>query len=80
MTFLLLLSIAVATAIYLFPCLIACKRHTTNDFTIIIVNLLFGWTVIGWIIAFFMAMLSQTETAAEIERETLRRLRGGGDR
>jgi Superinfection immunity protein len=52
MTFLVL-----GTLLYFLPALIA---HNKRDFTaIFIVNLLFGWTVIGWIIALVWACAAE---------------------
>ena len=52
-------------------------RDATNFGAVFIVNLLFGWTLIGWIAALIIACVSQTKTSAAIERETLRRMRLG---
>lgn len=52
MTFLLF-----ATLLYFLPALVA---HNKRDFAaIFIVNLLFGWTVIGWIIALIWACAAE---------------------
>jgi len=54
MTFLLL-----ATLLYFLPALVA---HNKRDFAaIFIVNLLFGWTVIGWIIALIWACAAESK-------------------
>lgn len=46
-----------ATLLYFLPALIA---HNKRDFTaIFIVNLLFGWTVVGWIIALVWACAAE---------------------
>ena len=42
----------VGLIIYFVPTLIALFRRHDNGFPIFLTNLLFGWTFIGWIIAF----------------------------
>ncbi|HVB17778.1 MAG TPA: superinfection immunity protein [Stellaceae bacterium] len=46
------LMIAVA---YMLPTLIAYARDASERQTIVIVNLAFGWTLIGWIVALMWA-------------------------
>ncbi len=45
----------VATCIYLIPWIVAASRETRNRGTIAVVNILLGWTFIGWVIALAMA-------------------------
>lgn len=63
--------------IYFFPCIVRSLRDSTNGFVVFLINLLTGWSVIGWLAALLIACVSQTKTSAAIERETLRRLRQG---
>lgn len=51
----------VALVAYFIPALIA--RDKTNWRTILIFNLLAGWTVIGWLIALIWALKSKSKTA-----------------
>ena len=48
-------TIAVLSVGYMVPWAIAVSRGKTNSIAIFIVNLLLGWTLIGWIIALVMA-------------------------
>ncbi|MGA8110002.1 MAG: superinfection immunity protein [Acidobacteriaceae bacterium] len=48
----------IGVGIYFLPSLIAVARHTHNTTGIFLLNLLLGWTGIGWIIAFIMAIAS----------------------
>lgn len=48
----------VGVGIYFLPSLIAAARHTHNTAGIFLLNLFLGWTGIGWIIAFVMALCS----------------------
>jgi hypothetical protein len=41
--------------VYFAPTLVALVRHKRNTFSIFLLNLLLGWTLIGWIIALVWA-------------------------
>jgi hypothetical protein len=43
---------------YLLPAAIAWWKHHQQAFAITVLNLLLGWTLIGWIAAFIWACLS----------------------
>jgi hypothetical protein len=45
-------------AFYFLPAIIAAARHTHNASGILLLNLLFGWTVVGWFVALLMAICS----------------------
>jgi hypothetical protein len=51
----------VALAIYLLPSIVG--RRKWNAGSIRWINLLFGWTVIGWVVAMFWAMKSDAGRA-----------------
>ena len=46
---------AVFTVGYMAPWMIAAARGKSNHITVLWVNLLLGWTVVGWIVALVMA-------------------------
>lgn len=46
--------------IYMLPTLIAYARDVPSRQTITVVNIIFGWTLIGWFICFLWAMLAET--------------------
>jgi len=48
----------IGIGIYFLPSLVAVARHTHNATGIFLLNLFLGWTGIGWIIAFIMALCS----------------------
>jgi len=50
-----ILILATAFLIYWVPSLIARRRNHSNLFSIALVNLFFGWTLIGWFIALIWA-------------------------
>jgi hypothetical protein len=45
--------------IYMLPTVIAYARDVPSRRTITVVNIIFGWTLIGWFIAFLWAMLAE---------------------
>ncbi len=54
-----MLFVLVAAFLYFLPAIIA---HNKRDFTaILLVNLLFGWTVIGWVVALIWACAAETK-------------------
>lgn len=53
--FLLLASLAVA---YFLPSIVGAARHVPNIGSVVVINVLLGWTVIGWIISLAMAARS----------------------
>jgi hypothetical protein len=48
----------IGLAVYFLPSIIADRRRHHNRVPIILVNLFFGWTAIGWIAAFIWAFTS----------------------
>lgn len=46
---------AVLTVGYMLPCAIAATRSMPNHGAICVLNVLLGWTIIGWIVALVMA-------------------------
>ncbi len=53
------LLLILAIAAYCAPSIIAVMRHIPNAGSVIVVDLLLGWTFIGWIVALAMACRSQ---------------------
>lgn len=47
--------VAVGTVFYMLPWAVAVTRGKSNQWAIALLNLLLGWTVIGWVIALVMA-------------------------
>jgi len=49
---------------YWTPAIVGARRRVTNEGSVIVVNLLLGWTVVGWIVAMAMAVRTSTRPAA----------------
>jgi hypothetical protein len=47
--------VALVTFLYMLPWAIAATRRKSNSLAIMVLNLLLGWTFVGWIIALVMA-------------------------
>ncbi len=48
--------VAVVTAGYMLPWAIAAVRGNRNTWSVFWVNLLLGWTVLGWVVALVMSI------------------------
>jgi len=63
-----LLFLAFAVGAYFLPTVIAlCRKKAEGQTGIFIVNLLLGWTVVGWFVAFIWACTGRT--IADLQRE-----------
>ncbi len=58
----LILLAGLITAIYVVPWIVAERRHVRNSGAVIVVDLLLGWTFIGWVVALAMAAGGGKET------------------
>jgi hypothetical protein len=57
-------------AVYLLPAIICCVRNHRNFVAIILIDVLLGWTVAGWIAALIWAFTSPgTDRVAVIQAE-----------
>jgi len=62
-----LLFVGLAFALWLAPIIIANLRHHRQIGPIVIVTLLLGWTVIGWIVALAWSLSSNPPDAAKMQ-------------
>ena len=51
--------LAVAVALYFIPTIIAFARRRPSRVAISVVNVVLGWTVIGWIAAFVWSLMGR---------------------
>ena len=54
------LIIIIGLVIYFIPCIVG--RNNRNASTVFLVNLFFGWTLLGWVIALILAISDSKET------------------
>jgi tetratricopeptide (TPR) repeat protein len=64
---LLLLVVAIMADLYCLPTLIAHARHRRQTTTICLLNLLLGWTLVGWVAALVWALLEETPRQLELQ-------------
>lgn len=50
------LVVVAALTLYVLPSLIAGRRHVPNAGSVAVINLLLGWTLVGWVVALAMAV------------------------
>lgn len=55
-----LLAIAIALALYFTPTIVATRREHMSIGSIFVVNLFFGWTLVGWVLSLAWALNSNT--------------------
>jgi UDP-N-acetylmuramyl pentapeptide phosphotransferase/UDP-N-acetylglucosamine-1-phosphate transferase len=58
--------LAVLTVGYMLPWMIAALRGKSNHWAVMVLNLLLGWTLIGWVIALVMAVNSHNLVAGYV--------------
>jgi hypothetical protein len=62
-------------ALYFAPVIVAAVRAIHNGGGVIVVNVLFGWTLIGWVIALVMALTGETQADWEERRAAQKAMR-----
>lgn len=55
--------VAALSALYMLPWAIAEQRRMPNNVAIALLNLLLGWTIVGWFAALFMACGNANQVA-----------------
>jgi len=59
------IALAIVPAVYLLPVIVAAFRRAERWPTVVLINVLLGWTILGWVVALFIASLSaQVQSAA----------------
>lgn len=59
-----LVVLVIVAGLYFFPTIVAKSRHVENAAPTFIVNLFFGWTLVGWVIALAMGAGARTGARA----------------
>jgi hypothetical protein len=62
----------IMVGIYLLPTFVACAYNKKNKWIIAILNLLFGWTIIGWVVLLIVSIFTGNEKST-IESQSLHR-------
>jgi hypothetical protein len=58
---LLLFVFTVFVGVYVLPAILASKRRHRHRRTILVINLLLGWTTIGWVVAMVWGLIGHVE-------------------
>lgn len=69
-----LIVLFVFMGIYCLPFFVACFRDSTKKVVVFVVNLCFGWTLIGWIIAFVMAVSYEKKSDYQLRIAAMERI------
>lgn len=55
--------VAFAVGLYMLPSIIAFQRSVPNKWSIVVINALLGWTLVGWAVALAMAVRDKQQPA-----------------
>jgi hypothetical protein len=55
----LLIAFLIALAVYFMPTIVAANRKKSNTTAIFVLDLLLGWTLIGWVVALVWALAQE---------------------
>jgi len=56
----LIVVVLILAILYFIPTIVATNRKVTNTGSVFVINLLLGWSLIGWVVALAMAVKSKT--------------------
>ena len=56
----LLIALAIALAFYFLPTIVASSRGHHSAGAVFVLNLIFGWTLLGWVVAFVWSFTNPT--------------------
>jgi hypothetical protein len=57
----LLLLLLISGAVYFLPAIVAWKRYHRNRLAIVVLNVLLGWTLVGWVVAIVWACTADVD-------------------
>ena len=60
-----ILAVLIGPTVYLFPFLLAAYRRKRNTSSIFVLNLLTGWTIVGWVVALIWAVAYESTPLEE---------------
>lgn len=66
-TFSILIGLALLAAAYFAPTIVAFMRHSKQRLPVLVLNLLLGWTFVGWVVSMVMAVgRTEGQDAAQV--------------
>lgn len=69
------LFVLIAAAVYLLPTVVALARGHRNRASIMVVNIMLGWTLLGWVISMTWAVAAAPQVGVHLQRVASRRRR-----
>ena len=54
-----IITVLIAAALYFTPAIVAFSRRVPNTGSVVVIDVLLGWTVIGWVVALALACRSK---------------------
>lgn len=64
-----LIGVIIAAVLYFIPAIIAFCRDHKSKLAILVVNMIFGWTLLGWLWAFIWCLCGSSKPQIVIIRE-----------
>jgi hypothetical protein len=61
------IGIILIIALYFIPTIVAASRKVTNSGSVFVINLLLGWTLVGWVVALAMSVKSKTPQVVVVQ-------------
>jgi hypothetical protein len=59
--------VAASVLLYLLPVLLGWARHVPDIGAVAVINILLGWTLVGWVVALALALRSASPASRPIE-------------
>lgn len=67
------ITLSIAAVVYLIPSIVAALRGHRNLLPVMVVNVLLGWTLVGWVVAMVWSLLARPEIDVREPRYVPRR-------
>jgi len=75
-----LMAFPVLVVLYVLPTIVALGRGKDGKLLVALLNLLLGWTIVGWVVALILALTGETVTQRRRKEEELSLMRARSGR
>ena len=58
--------LAMLVGLYFLPTIVSLDRKVVNKWSVVVINVFLGWTLIGWVVALAMALRTQKEPSGKV--------------
>ena len=62
--------VAIGTVLYFLPTIVALTLHRRNAAAVVLINVLLGWSFVGWIVALILALTREPEPVQAVQAHT----------